>query len=122
MRISYYFIRLFFIGVFYGHSTAIAAVWTIDPGLEIKGIYTDNVFLSAPGSEESESITSVAPILDVRGQGKRSERCVQCPDRCATRRFSSGRTDGLTDQTYFPELSHCGVLFHVGFRMGVSAA
>ena len=36
-----------------------AAVWTIDPGLELLGTYTDNIELAAPGIEEYEFVMTL---------------------------------------------------------------
>lgn len=62
-----------FTSVYFWHSVAIAAVWTIDPGLELQGIYTDNVFLAASGLEETDVIAGIAPTLGINGQGAKSE-------------------------------------------------
>lgn len=50
---------------------AVAATWEIVPTLTIDETYTDNVRLSAPGSERSDWVTTLNPGLIVRGNGDR---------------------------------------------------
>ncbi len=52
-------------------SISLGADWSITPGMSVAEIYTDNVTLASPGSEEDEYITEISPSVMVRGDGAR---------------------------------------------------
>lgn len=58
------------VSTFFGVGQASAAKWTVEPRLELKETYTDNVFLT--GTQEQEDYISIAsPGISIRGDGKR---------------------------------------------------
>lgn len=54
-----------------GSPRALAGEWTVEPNLNIRETYTDNVNLAPKGDEEWDLITQVNPGLSVSGKGRR---------------------------------------------------
>lgn len=71
-------------------SSAGAADWKITPGIELSEIYTDNVRLSAPGTERSDFITQVSPSIAIIGTGRR----LKIDARYAMQNLAYARTNG----------------------------
>lgn len=48
-----------------------AAVWTVEPSIELSTSYTDNVTLAAKGQERDEYVLGVSPGVSVRADGRK---------------------------------------------------
>ena len=50
---------------------AVAAPWTVTPELQVRGNYTDNIGLAAPGLEQSQTVVDLSPGIKIHGEGAR---------------------------------------------------
>lgn len=64
--------QLFVALIFYHPLLTIASTWKINPGVELREVYTDNVRLSAQGTEESELVSEIKPGVIIEGKGART--------------------------------------------------
>jgi len=51
----------------------LAGDWSVVPSVYVAGSYYDNIFLSSPGSELSDSVLQVNPSITVDGKGRRGD-------------------------------------------------
>jgi len=53
------------------HTALFAAQWQVHPRLILAEIYSDNITLAPPGTEESDFVTEITPGISLNGQGAR---------------------------------------------------
>lgn len=50
---------------------SLAGEWEIEPSIYVAASTSDNVFISPPGTEKSDSIAQINPAININGEGRR---------------------------------------------------